>query len=122
MAQVARERPTLNKWHHKIQQASLITELDQGQDMRMMQLRDGLRLTRKATAHLAIRCIVAKNDLDSNAPSKGRALPTLVDSAHPAYSNTPHHIIISELPAFQSEHRQPVSFPSCHPTPAQRWE
>ena len=95
--QVARQRAAFDKGHHQVQQAALVTELDQGQNVRVLQLGDGTSLARKAAAHFTIGGIVAKNHLDGDTPPERGALSPLVNRSHTSHANAPDNVVIPEL-------------------------
>src|SRR5205085_7740854 len=103
-AQIAGERPSINEGHHQIQNALFIAKLDQWQNVGMMQPRHNTRLSREAAPHFGIISVVPKNDLDRHASTKRSTLSPLIDSPHASHTNAPDDIIVSKLPAFQSEH------------------
>src|SRR5215472_2280769 len=90
--------------HNEVQETLFFAELDQWQDVRMVQARHRASLARKATTHIGVIGVAAKNDLDGNASTECSALPPLVNSSHTTYTNAPDDVVVTKLLAFQSQH------------------
>src|SRR5690348_948576 len=72
--QIASQRPTINKGHHQVEDATSIAKLNQGQDMRMMKPRHSACFTGKAATHIAVSREITENDLNRYASPKGGSL------------------------------------------------
>src|SRR2546425_143352 len=113
-SQVSSECPTIDKWHHQVEQALFIAKLNQRENMGVVKLGNRASLAIEATTHLRIAGIVTKDDLDGYATPESGALPSFVDSTHAPYTDAPDDIVVSKRLAFQSEHRMLESFSSRH--------
>src|SRR5579885_585387 len=98
VVQALGQRAAFNIGCNQEEASLLFTELEEGQDVLVLEMRTDLRLTKKAFAGRQIVYQVGANDLHGHLAPECGPLARQVDLAHASYIDAPDQFVVPETP------------------------